>query len=1568
MGLATPSPRLGAEALLRDTIDARWADSASLVGKASASLQTKDLLWYRRPAQVWEEALPLGDGYLGAMVFGGVADERIQLNEHTLWDGYPLDPNNPAGRKALPELQKLLFEDKNNEAVALAEKTMLGIPKNIKSYQSLGELWFETPEREAENYLRSLDLSTAVAKVDYQAEGVRFHREYFISEATHALMVRITADQPHRISLSLQLKRAQDARTTKVGADELLMSGRIHCLDKSGKERGLHFAARLKAVAEGGTVQVRQRSGQALCLQVSQADTLTLYLVGATDYPGLANLKRGISTLSGNPSEKTATALAVVLQQAYGQWKTRHIANYQKYFKRVDLQLGTVPDTLKSKPTDERLRLAHETGIPDLGLVQTYFQYGRYLLISSSRPGGMPANLQGLWAWQMNAPWNADYHTNINFQMNYWPAEITNLSEMHLPYFDLVDMLVKPGERTAKVLYGARGWVVHHLTDAWGFTAPADGPQGIWPMGAAWLSRQYWEHFAYTGDTAFLARRAWPVMKGAARFILDFLVKAPAGTAYARKWVTAPSYSPENSFYLPNGKISEFTYGATMDLEIIHDLLTHCIDAANILGIDRKFRDECENALKHLPGIRISPATGRIMEWAEDYKEVDPHHRHTSHLFGLFPGDQITPEGTPALAEAARQTLIARGDGGTGWSLAWKINMWNRLHEGDHAFRLLSKLLADKTLPNLFDNHPPFQIDGNFGATAAIAEMFLQSQRRLPDGSYELDLLPALPSAMAAEGYVTGLRARGGYTVDLSWHNGFLAEARIRADHDGNLHLRYRTHAIEHAMRAGDTYTLRPTVGLPQGFGLRTQGMDIKVQFFSPDIVHVYKTPVGKPYQKHSLSVVGRPEEVPVTCGGKGKLSYVASSKWMVIVNTENGHIGFYNMKTEGRVLQDSLTRFTPVEDAGKPSYRVNNVFQLEGKGPIYGIGQVMDGKMNRRGTAYHLQNENMFTYSPYFFSAEKGYAVFWDNYSISDFSDSPQGLSFKSLGHCADYYFIGGGTADGVIAGLRELTGQVPMLPLWAYGYFQSKERYTTQFESLDVVKKYRALKIPLDCIIQDWRYWPEYPNDSLWNAQRFDPKRFPAPRQWADEIHRLHAKLMIVTWPDFGPLTPQYKAMEKAGHLLGFYGFPPNSGARPYDVFSLEARDIFWKYLDKGIFSYIGNDAWWLDSTEPDHVYPKPSDFDTPTACGSFRSVKNAYSMMHNRGIAEHQKQETKAKRVVLLTRSGFIGQQRYGSDTWSGDVRSTWDMLAKQIPAAMNFTLMGLPYWNSDIGGFFANDWNKVGGVKNPEFRDLYVRWLQFATFCPMMRSHGTGLPREIWNFGKRGTPYYDAIARMIRLRYRLLPYIYGTAWEVSAHQGTFMRPLVMDFAADPHTADLGSEYLFGHAILVTPVTQHAVGSWPVYLPKGTDWWDFWTNEKLQGGQYVHRALSQDILPLYVRAGSILPFGPKVQWATEKPWNELEIRVYPGADGDFLLYEDEDDNYDYEAGAYSTIRFHWDEVKHTLRIGVRQGSFPGMLQKRKFRIALAITAAAPGDSPAKHVKEVSYEGKELIIKMPR
>lgn len=753
---------------------------------------------------------------------------------------------------------------------------------------------------------------------------------------------------------------------------------------------------------------------------------------------------------------------------------------------------------------------------------------------------------------------------------------------------------------------------------------------------------------------------------------------------------------------------------------------------------------------------------------------------------------------------------------------------------------------------------------------------------------------------------------------------------------------------------------------IAQQISCSTHGMEIDVTFYSPSIVRVLKHPKKISSLPESMVVVKKPEDVVVKTHKNGNIMTAASDIVSVSVNTKTGAVEFTS--PDGKeLLTNQSTSFTPEDHNGTKYNRVKTSFILDEDEPVYGIGQVMDGKFNRRNSSYHLQNENMFTYSPYFMSPTKGYGVYLDNYSISDYTDNNQLMEFSQLGDSSDYYFIYGGDSDGVIAGIRDLTGKAPMIPLWAYGYFQSKERYATQQESLDVLKRYRKIGIPIDCMIQDWRYWPQYNGtDSLWNCQTFDPANFPDPKKWVDDIHKLNAKLMIVTWPGFGPKTPQYKEQNSKGHIIDFLTFPPQGGTRPYDVYSEDARDIYWKYLNDGIFSKIGNDGWWLDSTEPDHNDVKDTDFELMTAAGPYRGVKNAFSINHNKGIAEHQKNQNRDKRVTILTRSGFVGQQRFGSNTWSGDVESNWETLTNHIPAALNFTLMGLPNWNSDIGGFWGRPWYEKGGTKNPEYRELYTRWAQFGAFCPMMRSHGTGLPREIWQFGEPGEKWYDAIADIIRLRYRLLPYIYSTSWDVSSNDGTFMRPLVMDYASDSKTHEIGNQYLFGRNILVSPVTRQGVSTWDVYLPEGNDWWDFWTNRRISGGTTDKKDVPANIIPLYVKAGSIIPFGPDVQYSTEKKWDNLEIRIYSGTDGSFTLYEDEFDNYNYENGKYSEITFNWNDADHTLSISDRNGNYPGMLKNRKFRFTLVDSNSPSGASPAKGSKTVSYNGKAQVVRL--
>ena len=593
-------------ALAREKIDFTWPDRATVAAPLAGAPDGKHVLWFRQPAAFWNEALPVGNGRLGAMVFGGVADERLQLNEDTLWDGYPKDADNPKALEALPEVRRLLFAGKSKDAGDLARQTMLGIPKTINSYQSLGELVIETGHTSVTRYRRTLDLATATATVSYESGGVTYNREVLSSVADNVIVVRFTASKKAALDLRLGLSRARDAETTAHPSrtDAIVLSGTINRKDPTGKPRGISFTAQTRAVATGGTVS--NAGGK---LEIRGADEVLFFIDGATTYRG------------GDPVAAIDQRISAASARAFAALAKDHRAAHAALFDRVSLDLG---ETAAARlPTDERIR-QHHAGTADPALEATLFQFGRYLLISSSRPGDLPANLQGLWAWQMNAPWNADYHTNINVQMNYWPSEVANLSECHLPLFDLMEGLVKPGERTAKAHYGARGWVVHHLTDAWGHTAPADDLQGVWPMGSAWLALHPWEHYRFTGDREFLEKRGWPLMKGAARFMLDFLVEAPAGTPIAGKLTTSPSHSPENAFLTPDGQRSSFTYGATMDIMIIRQVLENCIAASKVLDTDADFRAECEAALAKLQPIVISPATGRIQEWVEDYQETDP--------------------------------------------------------------------------------------------------------------------------------------------------------------------------------------------------------------------------------------------------------------------------------------------------------------------------------------------------------------------------------------------------------------------------------------------------------------------------------------------------------------------------------------------------------------------------------------------------------------------------------------------------------------------------------------------------------------------------------------------------------------------------------------------------------------------------------------------------------------------------------------------------------------------------------------------------------------------------------
>lgn len=744
-------------------------------------------LWYKQPAGSWTEALPVGNGRLGAMIFGKTGTEIIQLNEESLWAGTKLNNNNPEALSHLPEIRQLLLQEKNVEADALAKKYLLGTPPRIRSYQTLGDLILNFPNPSGiKNYRRELDLTTGIARTEYVQDGTIYTRSVFASVPDNVIVIRITAKKG-KINGAVALKRMIDAETRASG-NSLRMTGQIN--DTINPERGpagkhMRFAAKAVINTKDGKVKP---SGDSLVIQ--NASEVTILLTAKTDY----NLQLLNSDEQIDPVKECNLILDKVKGKSYKEIENAHLKDYGNMFGRVDFRIcNEEKDTI---PTDRRLK-SLTANKPDHHLEELYFQYGRYLLMSSSRyPGVLPANLQGIWNKEMSAPWNSDFHTNINLQMNYWLADVCNLPETFEPLTAFFNQLIVPGSQTAREMYGCNGWTLHHLTDPFGKTGIMDAVKsGTFPMGGPWMALHFWDHFQFSGDTAYL-KENWPLLKGSAQFLMGFLIPDPNGYL-----VTAPSYSPENTFYLPGTKTRmQLTYGATMDIEIARELLAACIKANNIVGGSSSFADSMQTVMQKLPPLKTGKH-GTIMEWIRDYDEVEPGHRHISHLFALHPGTQIN-ESTPDLMNAARKTIerrLANGGGHTGWSRAWIINFYARLKDGENAYQHLQALFTKSTLINLFDTHPPFQIDGNFGGTAGIAEMLLQSHSGI------VDILPALPASWS-NGFIKGLKARGNYLVNIYWKAGRLDRVEIQPAYNGPCVVKYGNKETKLNGKAGKSY------------------------------------------------------------------------------------------------------------------------------------------------------------------------------------------------------------------------------------------------------------------------------------------------------------------------------------------------------------------------------------------------------------------------------------------------------------------------------------------------------------------------------------------------------------------------------------------------------------------------------------------------------------------------------------------------------------------------------------------------------------------------------------------
>ncbi len=761
----------------------------------------------------------------------------------------------------------------------------------------------------------------------------------------------------------------------------------------------------------------------------------------------------------------------------------------------------------------------------------------------------------------------------------------------------------------------------------------------------------------------------------------------------------------------------------------------------------------------------------------------------------------------------------------------------------------------------------------------------------------------------------------------------------------------------------------------------------LRIEAYTGNILHVTYSKTKK-YKAHSIDVTEPAQMADARYGKSGDLYSLRTSGLICELSKKSGTLSIKDTSAQYVYLEAAIPgelRESVVQ--GEHTYSIRQQFIITPDEGLYGLGQHQDGVMNWHNRSQSLIQKNMEVALPFLVST-RSYGILWDNPSHTEFKSGETGMSFWSeVADAIDFYVITGKNADEVIAGYRKLTGQVPMLPRWAFGYWQSKERYKTRREILDIASEYRSRNIPIDVIVQDWQYWGKYG----WSSMLWDENTYPDPKSMTDSLHKVfNIHYMVSVWPHIQPGCPLASELDSNGLL--FKDTYWNKG-RIYDAYSEKARDIYWKHLNKGLFS-VGVDGWWLDATEPElnWVDSLPASKKAivslgRNSLGTFSRYLNSYPFFTCKGIYENQRKTTDSKRVVILTRSAWIGQQRTGAITWSGDIPSSFKTLKNQVAAGINFSLSGNPYWNTDIGGFFPSGHGGEYplGIADLAWRELYIRWFQFAVFCPVFRSHGTGTPRELWKFGEPGTRMFETLLQWDQLRYRIMPYIYSMAWNIHNEGYTLMRGLPMDFQADKKVYDIGDEYMFGPSFLVKPVTKQqyfsiasdtmneqqvtrtTYDSVDFYLPAGSAWFDFFTRKRFEGGQTVLTPSPLEVIPVYIRAGSLIPYAPLMQYTTESPEDPVNMMIFPGADADFSLYEDENDGYNYEKSAYAIIPFHWNDKEKTVTIGKRQGEFPGMLKTRNFKLTL-ISSVIPEGFPTAPTteKSVKYNGAEISVKV--